>query len=96
MAENFPNLGKETDTQIQEASRVPNKITKRLIPVHWPLLLIDLFSSLLVKHVLEQYITASLNSHSLSTPYLFCDQERCAPTVWGRLNIEFGKRLIIV
>jgi len=25
MAENFPNLGKETDTQIQEAQRVSNK-----------------------------------------------------------------------
>ena len=26
MAENFPNLKKEIDTQIQEAQRVPNKI----------------------------------------------------------------------
>ena len=26
MAENFPNLKKETDTQVQEAQRVPNKI----------------------------------------------------------------------
>ena len=26
MAENFPNLKKETDIQIQEAQRVPNKI----------------------------------------------------------------------
>ena len=25
MAENFPNLGKETDIQIQESQRVPNK-----------------------------------------------------------------------
>ena len=26
MAENFPNLEKETDTQVQEAQRVPNKV----------------------------------------------------------------------
>ena len=26
MAENFPNLKKETDTQVQEAQRVPNNI----------------------------------------------------------------------
>ena len=26
MAENFPNLKKETDMQVQEAQRVPNKI----------------------------------------------------------------------
>ena len=26
MAENFPNLKKETDTQVQEAQRVPNKM----------------------------------------------------------------------
>ena len=35
MAENFPNLKKETDIQIQEAQRVPNKINpKRPIPRH--------------------------------------------------------------
>lgn len=35
MAENFPNLKKETDTQIQEAQRVPNKINpNRPIPRH--------------------------------------------------------------
>lgn len=27
MAENFPNLGKEADTQIQKAWRVPNKVS---------------------------------------------------------------------
>ena len=26
MAENFPNLKKETDIQVQEAQRVPNKM----------------------------------------------------------------------
>ena len=26
MAENFPNLKKETDTQVQKAQRVPNKM----------------------------------------------------------------------
>ena len=26
MAENFPNLEKETDTQVQEAQRFPNKV----------------------------------------------------------------------
>ena len=32
MAENFPNLGKETDIQIQESQTVPNKMNlKRLI-----------------------------------------------------------------
>lgn len=35
MAENFPNLKKETDIQIQEAQRVPNKINpKRPTPRH--------------------------------------------------------------
>ena len=35
IAENFPNLGKETDIQIQEAQRVPNKMTpKRPTPRH--------------------------------------------------------------
>ena len=35
MAENFPNLKKETDVQIQEAQRVPNKINpKRHTPRH--------------------------------------------------------------
>ena len=27
MAENFPNLKKETDIQVQEAKRVPNKMS---------------------------------------------------------------------
>ena len=27
--ENFPNLGKETDIQVQEAQRVPNKMNPR-------------------------------------------------------------------
>ena len=35
MAENFPNLKKETDIQIQEAWRVPNKMNpKRLTSRH--------------------------------------------------------------
>ena len=35
MAENFTNLKKETDVQIQEAQRVPNKINpKRHTPRH--------------------------------------------------------------
>ena len=35
MAENFPNLKKETDVQIQEAQSVPNKINpKRHTPRH--------------------------------------------------------------
>ena len=33
MAENFPVLKKETDIQVQEAQRVPNKINK-LTPRH--------------------------------------------------------------
>ena len=33
MAENFPNLMKETNTQVQKAQRVPNKMnTKRSTP----------------------------------------------------------------
>ena len=31
MAKNFPNLKKETDIQIQEAQRVPNRPTSRHI-----------------------------------------------------------------
>ena len=35
MKENFPNLVKEIDMQVQEAKRVPNKIdAKRLTPRH--------------------------------------------------------------
>ena len=35
MAENFPNLEKETDVQIQEAQRVPNKMNpNRPTPRH--------------------------------------------------------------
>ena len=35
MAENFTNLNKETDIQIQEAQRVPNKMNpNRLTPGH--------------------------------------------------------------
>ena len=35
MTENFPNLVKETDTQVQEAQRVPNKMNpKRPTPRH--------------------------------------------------------------
>ena len=35
IAENFPNLGKETDIEIQEAQKIPNRIDKsRLIPTH--------------------------------------------------------------
>ena len=35
MAENFPNNAKETDIQIQEAQRIPNKKNpKRLTPTH--------------------------------------------------------------
>lgn len=34
MAENFPNNAKETDIQIQEAQRIPNKNPKRLTPRH--------------------------------------------------------------
>ena len=35
MAENFPNLVKEKDTQVQEAQRVPNKLDpKRPTPRH--------------------------------------------------------------
>lgn len=35
IAENFPNLGMETDIQVQEAQRVPNKITPtRTTPRH--------------------------------------------------------------
>ena len=29
MAENFPNLKKETDTQVEEAQRVPNKMNPK-------------------------------------------------------------------
>lgn len=29
MAENFPNLGKEVDNQVQEALRVPSKMNQR-------------------------------------------------------------------
>ena len=35
IAENFPNVGKETVTQVQEAQRVPGKINQRRnIPIH--------------------------------------------------------------
>ena len=35
MAENFPNLWRETDIQVQKAQRVPNKMnTKRHTPRH--------------------------------------------------------------
>ena len=35
MAENFPNIKKETDIQVQEAQRVPNKINPtRPTPKH--------------------------------------------------------------
>ena len=35
MKENFPNLVKETDIQVQEAQRVPNKMdTKKITPRH--------------------------------------------------------------
>ena len=35
MKENFPDLAKEIDIQVQEAQRVPNKIdTKRTAPRH--------------------------------------------------------------
>ena len=35
MAKNFPNLGKETDIQIQKVQRVPNKMnSKRPTPRH--------------------------------------------------------------
>ena len=35
MAENFPSLGKETDIQLQEAQKVPNKMNlKRTTPRH--------------------------------------------------------------
>ena len=35
MTENFPNLVKETDTQVQEAQRVPNKMNpKKLTQRH--------------------------------------------------------------
>ena len=35
MKENFPNLGKEIDIQVQEAQRVPNKLDpKRTTPRH--------------------------------------------------------------
>ena len=34
-AENFPNLGKETGIQVQEAQRVPNKMnSRRFSPRH--------------------------------------------------------------
>ena len=35
VAESFPNLGKETDIQIQEAQRLPNRInSKGKTPIH--------------------------------------------------------------
>ena len=35
IVENFPNLGKEIDTQVQEAQRVPDRINpKRTTPRH--------------------------------------------------------------
>ena len=35
MKENFPNLVKETDIQVQEAQRIPNKMDpKKPIPTH--------------------------------------------------------------
>ena len=35
MTANFPNLGKETDIQIQETQRIPNKMNpKRSTPRH--------------------------------------------------------------
>ena len=35
MAENFPNLKKETDIQVQEAQRIPNKVNpNRPTPRH--------------------------------------------------------------
>ena len=34
MKENFPNLVKEIDMQVQEAQRVPNKDAKRSTPRH--------------------------------------------------------------
>ena len=41
MAENFPNLAKETDIQVQEAQRVPNKMNpKRPTPRHFTITLL--------------------------------------------------------
>ena len=35
MRENFPNLAKDVDTEVQEAQRVPNKLdTKKITPRH--------------------------------------------------------------
>ena len=35
IAKNFPNLGKETDIQVQEAQKIPNKMDpKRFTPRH--------------------------------------------------------------
>ena len=34
MKENFPNLVKEIDIQVQEAQRVPNKMEQRPTPEH--------------------------------------------------------------
>lgn len=35
MAENFPNLGRELDIQIQEAQKTPNRLNpNRIIPGH--------------------------------------------------------------
>ena len=33
MTENFPNPGRETDIQVQESQRVPNKMNTR--ETHW-------------------------------------------------------------
>ena len=47
MKENFPNLLKEVDMQVQEAQRVPNKMdAKRTIPRHT---IIEMLKSLKIK-----------------------------------------------
>ena len=38
MAENFPNLKKETDIQVQEAQRVPNRINSNR-PTQWHIII---------------------------------------------------------
>ena len=34
MAEKFPNLGKETNVQVQDAQTIPNKMNPKMLPRH--------------------------------------------------------------
>ena len=63
MAENFPNLKKETDIQVQEAQRVPNKMNPNRAPPRYIIIKMAKVKERILKAAREKQSQLQGNPH---------------------------------